>query len=50
MATLSDKAIHALIARAQREGKTLTQAEGSIPGLTLTASKTREGPWPPPQE
>ncbi len=45
MATLSDKAIHALIARAQREGNTLTQAEGSIPGLTLTASKTGQGSW-----
>ncbi len=45
MASITDKEVRALIAKAQRDGKTLTQAEGMIPGLTLTASKTGVASW-----
>ena len=39
MAGITDKEVRALIANAQKEGKTLTQADGMIAGLTFTASK-----------
>jgi integrase len=45
MAGITDKEVRALIAKAKSAGKTLTQADGSIPGLTLTASKTGVGSW-----
>lgn len=45
MAGITDKEVRALIARAQREGKALFQADGSIPGLTLSASKTGIASW-----
>lgn len=45
MAGITDKEVKALIARAAREGCTLTQADGTIPGLTLSASKAGTGSW-----
>lgn len=45
MAGITDKEVRALIAKAKIAGKTLTQADGTIPGLTLTASKTGIGSW-----
>ncbi len=38
MAGITDKEVRALIAKAKREGRTVTQADGFIPGLTLTAT------------
>lgn len=45
MAGITDKEVRSLIARAEREGKKLTQADGSIPGLTLVASASGTGSW-----
>lgn len=45
MAGITDKEVRALLAKAKTAGKTLTQADGYIPGLTLTASKTGIGAW-----
>lgn len=45
MAGITDKEIRALIAKAKREGRTVTQADGLYPGLTLTASKTGVASW-----
>ena len=45
MAGITDKEVRALLAKAKIAGKTLTQADGYIPGLTLTASKTGIGAW-----
>jgi len=45
MAGITDKEVRALIANAQKEGKTLTQADGMIAGLTFTASKAGTGAW-----
>ena len=45
MAGITDKEVRALISKAIREGKTVTQADGTVPGLTLAASKTGTGSW-----
>jgi len=45
MAGITDKEVRALIAKAQREGKAQYQAEGSVPGLTISASKTGAASW-----
>lgn len=45
MAGITDKEVRALIVKAKRDDRTVTQAEGSIPGLTLTASKTGIASW-----
>jgi len=45
MAGITDKEVRALVLNAQREGKTRTQADGLIPGLTLTASKAGTASW-----
>lgn len=45
MAGITDKEVRALIAKAKRDGRTTTQADGFIPGLTLTASKTGAASW-----
>ena len=45
MAGITDKEVRSLIAKAQREGKAQFQADGSIPGLTLSASKTGVASW-----
>lgn len=42
---ITDKEVRALIARAQREGRTVTQADGLVPGLTATASKAGTLAW-----
>ena len=45
MAGITDKDVRALISKAQREGKALYQADGFVPGLTLSASKTGVASW-----
>ncbi len=45
MAGITDREVRSLIARAEKEGKKLTQADGSIPGLTLVASASGTGSW-----
>lgn len=45
MAGITDKEVRALIGKAQREGKALFQADGSVPGLTISASKTGVASW-----
>lgn len=45
MAGITDKEVRALIAKAKASGKVATQADGMIPGLTMTASKTGLGSW-----
>lgn len=45
MAGITDKEVRSLIARAEKEGKKLTQADGTIPGLTLVASSSGTGSW-----
>lgn len=45
MAGITDKEVRALLARAKASGKATTKADGMIPGLTLTASKTGLGSW-----
>jgi integrase len=45
MAGITDKEVRALIAKAQREGKAQYQAEGTVPGLTISASKTGIASW-----
>lgn len=45
MAGMTDKEVRALIAKAQREGKAQYQAEGTVPGLTLSVSKTGVASW-----
>lgn len=45
MAGITDKEVRALIAKAQREGKAQYQSEGTIPGLTLSVSKTGVASW-----
>lgn len=45
MAGITDKEVRSLIARAEKDGKKLTQADGSIPGLTLVASASGTGSW-----
>lgn len=45
MAGITDKEVRALIAKAQKDEKKLTQADGTIPGLTLVASASGTGSW-----
>jgi len=45
MAGITDKEVRALIAKAQREGKAQYQVDGSVPGLTISASKTGRASW-----
>lgn len=45
MAGITDREVRALIAKAQREGKVQYQTEGTVPGLTVSASKTGIASW-----
>jgi integrase len=45
MAGITDKEVRSLIAKAKSEGRTVTQADGTIPGLTITVSKTGMAAW-----
>ena len=45
MAGITDVAVRALIAKAKRTGTPETKTDGSIPGLTLTVSKTGLASW-----
>lgn len=45
MAGITDKEVRSLIARAKSDGRTATQADGTIPGLTITVSKTGLAAW-----
>lgn len=45
MAGITDKEVRGLIAKAKREERTVTQADGVVPGLTLAASKTGGASW-----
>lgn len=45
MAGITDKEVRAQITKAQREGKAQYQVDGSIPGLTLSVSKTGTASW-----
>lgn len=45
MAGITDKEIRSLIAKAKSESRTATQADGTIPGLTITVSKTGLAAW-----
>lgn len=45
MAGITDREVRALIAKAQREGKAQYQADGTVPGLTISASKTGIASW-----
>lgn len=45
MAGITDKEVRALIAKAQREGKAQFQVDGTVPGLTISASKTGLASW-----
>ena len=45
MTGITEKALKALIAKAQKEGKVLSQADGIVPGLTFTVSKAGTGAW-----
>ncbi len=45
MAGITDKEIRALRTRAMNEKRTMTQTDGLIPGLTVTASRTGAASW-----
>lgn len=45
MSGITDREVRSLIARAAKEEKKLTQADGTIPGLTLVASASGTGSW-----
>lgn len=45
MAGITDKEVRSLISKAKSEVRTVTQAEGTIPGLTITVSKTGLAAW-----
>lgn len=45
MAGITDKEVRALIAKALKSGKTEYQSEGTVPGLTVSASKTGKASW-----
>lgn len=45
MAGITDKEVRGLVAKAKREERTVTQADGIVPGLTLVASKTGGASW-----
>lgn len=45
MAGITDKEVRGLISRAKSEGRTMTQADGTVPGLTVGAAKTGTASW-----
>ena len=45
MAGITDKEVRGLITKAKGEGRTMTQADGTVPGLTIGASKTGIASW-----
>lgn len=45
MAGISEKEVRGLIAEARKEGATKTRADGTVPGLTLSVSKTGAASW-----
>jgi integrase len=45
MAGITDKEVRSLIVKAKYEGRTMTQTDGTIPGLTVTVSKTGLAAW-----
>ncbi len=45
MAGITDKEVRSLISRAKSAGRTITQADGTVPGLTIGASKTGAASW-----
>lgn len=45
MAGITDKEARALAGKAMAAGRTITQADGTVPGLTLTASKAGNTSW-----
>jgi integrase len=45
MAGITDKEVRGLISKAKGEGRTITQADGTVPGLTIGASKTGVASW-----
>jgi integrase len=45
MAGITDRELRSLVAKAKSEARTMTQADGTIPGLTITVSKTGVAAW-----
>lgn len=45
MAGITDKEVRGLISRSKSEGRTMTQADGTVPGLTIGAAKTGTASW-----
>ena len=45
MAGITDKEVRSLISRAKSAGRTITQADGTVPDLTIGASKTGAASW-----
>ncbi|UCV28121.1 tyrosine-type recombinase/integrase [Ferribacterium limneticum] len=45
MAGITDKEVRSLITRAKSEGRTITHADGAVPGLTIGASRTGVASW-----
>jgi integrase len=45
VAGITDKEARALLSKASKEGKKLTQVDGTIPGLTLVATPSGTGSW-----
>ena len=45
MAGITDKEVRGLISKAKGEERTITQADGTVPGLTIGASKTGAASW-----
>lgn len=45
MAGITDKEIRSLISKAKKEVRTITKADGLVPGLAMSASKNGTGSW-----
>lgn len=45
MAGITDKEVRSIITKAKGEGRTITQADGTVPGLTIGASRTGAASW-----
>lgn len=45
MGGITDKEIRATILKAQREGRTITKADGQIPGLAISCTRTGTASW-----
>jgi integrase len=45
MAGITDREVRSLISKVKSEGRAMTQADGTIPGLTVTVSKTGMVSW-----